>query len=102
MGDLSNFERGKIVGVHLAGASVTKTATLLGALRVTISKVMLTYTNHGKTSSVKSNSGQKSKLTEREHCTVRGTLSKNHRTTASQVTAELNIHLEDPVSTKTV
>jgi hypothetical protein len=28
-------------------------------------------------------------------------ISKNHRTTAAQVTAELNIHLEDPVSTKT-
>jgi hypothetical protein len=26
---------------------------------------------------------------------------KNHRTTAAQVTAELNIHLEDPFSAKT-
>jgi hypothetical protein len=29
---LSNFERGQIIGVHLAGASVTKTATLLGGV----------------------------------------------------------------------
>jgi hypothetical protein len=56
MEDLSNFERGQIVGAHLAGASVTKTATLLAVSRVTLSKVMLAYTNHGKTS-VKSNSG---------------------------------------------
>jgi hypothetical protein len=27
---------------------------------------------------------------------------KNHRTTAAQVTVELNIHLEDPVSRKPV
>jgi hypothetical protein len=27
---------------------------------------------------------------------------ENHRTAATQVTAKLNIHLEDPVSTKTV
>jgi hypothetical protein len=27
---------------------------------------------------------------------------KNRKTTAAQVTAELNIHLEDPVSSKTV
>jgi hypothetical protein len=27
---------------------------------------------------------------------------KNHRTTAAQVTAELNIHLKDPVSKNTV
>jgi hypothetical protein len=31
-----------------------------------------------------------------------GFFRKNHRTTAAQVTAELNIHLEDPISTKTV
>jgi adenosine deaminase len=27
---------------------------------------------------------------------------KNHRTTATQMTAELNIHLKDPLSTETV
>jgi predicted transcriptional regulator len=56
MGDLSNIERGQIVGVHLAGVSVTKTATLLGVPRATVSKVMSAYTNHGKTISVKRNS----------------------------------------------
>jgi hypothetical protein len=29
-------------------------------------------------------------------------MSKNHRTIAAKVTAQLNIHLEDPISTKTV
>jgi hypothetical protein len=29
-------------------------------------------------------------------------VSKNHTSTAAKVTAKLNIHLEDPVSTKTV
>jgi transposase len=102
MGDLSDFERGQIIGVCLAGASVTETATLLGILRATVSKVMLTYTNHGKTTSMKRNSGQKSILTERDCCTMRRIVSKNHSTTAAQVTAEVNIHLEDPVSIKTV
>jgi hypothetical protein len=40
MGALSDFERGQIVGACLAGASVTKTATSFGVLRVKISKVM--------------------------------------------------------------
>jgi hypothetical protein len=44
MEDLSIFERGQIVGAHLAAASVTS-ATALGVLRATVSKVMSAYTN---------------------------------------------------------
>jgi transposase len=65
MGDLSYFERGQIVGARLAGTSVTKTTTLLGVSRVTIYKVMLAYTNNGKTTSTKRNSERKSTLTEK-------------------------------------
>jgi IS30 family transposase len=57
MGDLSDFERGQIVGARLAGASVTEIATLLGVMKATVSKVTLAYTNHGKTTSAKRNSG---------------------------------------------
>jgi hypothetical protein len=52
--------------------------------------------------SAKKNSGRKSTLTERDRRTLRRIVSKNHTTTAAQVKAELNIHIEDPVSTKTV
>jgi hypothetical protein len=41
-----DFERGQIVGVHLAEASVIKTATLLGISRVTASKVMSAGRQH--------------------------------------------------------
>jgi hypothetical protein len=58
MGDFPDFKRGQIVGARLAGAFVTKTATLLGVSRATVSKVMSAYTTHGKTS-VKSNGGRK-------------------------------------------
>jgi transposase len=99
--ELSDCERGQIVGKRLAGASVTNTATLLGVSRATISKVMSAYTNHG-TTTAKRNSGRKSALAGRDRRTLRKIVLKNHRTAAAQVTAELNIHLEDPVSTKTV
>jgi hypothetical protein len=49
MGYLSDFQRGQIVGAYLAVASVIKTATVLDAPRATVSKVLMTYTNHGKT-----------------------------------------------------
>jgi predicted transcriptional regulator len=49
MGGFADFERGQIVVARLGGASVAKTATLLGASRTTVSKVMSAYTNHGKT-----------------------------------------------------
>ena len=49
--------RGQTVGAHLAGASVTKTATLSGVSRAVVNKVMTAYTNHGNTSSAKSNGG---------------------------------------------
>jgi hypothetical protein len=41
MGDFSNFERGQLVGAHLAGVSVTETATLLGVMKATVFKVTL-------------------------------------------------------------
>jgi len=90
MGDLSDFQRGQIVGARLAGASVTKMTTLLGVYRAAVSMVMATYTDHGRTSSAKRNSGQKLKLSERDRHTLKRIVSINHRSTA-----ELNIHLED-------
>jgi transposase len=98
MGDLSNFERGHCWCV-LAGASVGETAALLGVSRVTVSKVMSLYTNHGKTTPAKRNCGQKSTLTVRDQHTLRRIVWKNRRTTTTKMTAELNIHHEDPVST---
>jgi transposase len=92
---LFNFERGQIVGACLAGTSVIKTATLLGVSRVTVFTVMSAYTNHGKTTSAKRNSGRKSTLTERDLHIFRRIVSRNQRTTTAQATAELNIHLED-------
>jgi transposase len=78
MGDLSNFQRGQTVGAHLAGTSVTKTATLFSVSRATVSKVMRAYTNHGKTSSAKRNGGRKPKLSERDCHTLKMIVSTNH------------------------
>jgi transposase len=83
MDDLTGFETGQIVIALLAGASVTGTGTLLGVSRATVSEVMSAYTNHGKTTSAKRNSGPKSTLTERDRRTLRRIVSENYRTTAA-------------------
>jgi len=63
---------------------------------------MTAHTNCGKTSTAKRNSGRNPKRSEGDCRTLERIVSRNHRTTARKVTAELGIHLEDPVSTKTV
>jgi transposase len=102
MRGLSDFKRGRVVGAHLAGASTAKMAISLSVSRAAVAKVVMAHTNHGKTSSTKGNSGQNPKLSERHHHTLKRIVCKNHRTTVAKVTAELSIHLVDPVSTKKV
>jgi hypothetical protein len=74
MEDLTDFQRGQIVGAHLAGASVIKTATLVDVSRAAMSKAMMTHTNHWKTSSSKKNSGRKPKLSNRDRRTSKATV----------------------------
>jgi len=102
MGDLSDFQGEQIVGVCLPGTYVTKMVTLLGVFRAAVSTVTTELANHGMTSRAKRNSGQKPRLSVRDGHTLKTNVSKNHRTTAANVQAELNIHFEDHVSTKTV
>jgi transposase len=62
---------------------MTKTATLLGVSRGTVCTVMSTYTNNGKTTSMKKNSGRKLTLSETNRRKLRRIVSKNHRNTAA-------------------
>jgi predicted transcriptional regulator len=94
------FQREQIVCACLAGASVTKTANLLSVSRAAVSKVMMAYKNHGKTSSAKKNRGQKPQLRERDCLTLIMNVSNNYRSTAAKIKAELNIYLEYLVSNK--
>jgi hypothetical protein len=79
---VSDFERGQIIGTRSAGASVTKAATILDVLGMTVSNFMSVYMNHENTTSAKRNGGRKSTMTERDCSTLRRTVLKNHKTPA--------------------
>ena len=65
MADLSDFKRIQIVGAGMVGASVTKTAQMLGVSRGTVLKVMIAFEKEKKTPSAKHKSGRKSKFSEK-------------------------------------
>ena len=46
MCDLTEFEKGQIIGARMAGASVTKTAELFGFSSAAISRTMSEFKNH--------------------------------------------------------
>ena len=88
MGDLSDLQRGQIIGVRMTGATVTETAELLGISRDTVSKVVTAYEKEG-TSSVKHKSGRSFSLSERDRITLNRIVRKDHKTTASKITARI-------------
>jgi hypothetical protein len=96
-GRLVRFSKRADYWCAFSRASVNKTTTLLGVYRAAVSVVMTAYTNSLKTSSATRTSGRKPKLIERDRRTLKRIMSKNDRTAAAKVTAELSIHLADPV-----
>ncbi|PSN40571.1 hypothetical protein C0J52_10787 [Blattella germanica] len=61
MGDLTESQRGMIVGAYLVGASVATVANVVGVSKGTVFNVMRAYSMHGQTTSAKQNSGHSSK-----------------------------------------
>ena len=88
MRDLTDFEKWQIVGASMAGASISQTVEFSGFSKTSISRTMTEFTKRGNTISNRSNSGRKSKLTERGRRFLERTIARNDRTTDTKVTAE--------------
>ena len=93
---LSDFKRGQIVDARTADSSVTKSVELFGVARSTVSKEMTAFEKEGKTSTLKL------KLSDGDHWTLTQIVRKDHKNIAPTISAELNDHLKNPVSSETV
>uniref|UniRef100_A0A672QTQ3 Uncharacterized protein n=1 Tax=Sinocyclocheilus grahami TaxID=75366 RepID=A0A672QTQ3_SINGR len=86
MSDLSDFQKGQVIGACLPGASVT-----LSVLRTTVFIIMAAYTKHGKNSSANKNSGFRPKVNDRDSQTLRRIVSKQLQTTAAKCDSKTSI-----------
>ncbi|GFV47824.1 transposable element Tcb1 transposase [Trichonephila clavipes] len=102
MTDLSEFEKGMIAGMRCAGCSVTKTAIYLGRARSTVSAVVTAYKKCGNVTSGKHNSGRKRKLTDRDKRVLTHIVARKRKQSLYQITSEVNSHLRNPISARTV
>ncbi|GFT91136.1 transposable element Tcb1 transposase [Trichonephila clavipes] len=102
MTDLFEFEKGMIVGMRCAGCSVTETAIYLGRARSTVSAVMTAYKKFGNVTSGKHNSRRKRKLTDRDKRVLTRIVTRKRKQLLSQITSEVNSHLRNPNSARTV
>ncbi|GFW63815.1 transposable element Tcb1 transposase [Trichonephila clavipes] len=99
MADLSEFEKGMIVGMRCAGCSVTETAIYLGRARSTASAVMTAYKKCGNVTSGNHNSGRKRKLTDRDKRVLIRIVARKRKQSLSQITSEGRVGIRKPLVT---
>uniref|UniRef100_A0AAY5KR02 Tc3 transposase DNA binding domain-containing protein n=1 Tax=Esox lucius TaxID=8010 RepID=A0AAY5KR02_ESOLU len=89
-GDLSNFERGMVVGARRAGLSISQSAQLLEFSRTSISKVYKEWCKKGKTSSLRQSCGRKCLVDARGQRRMGRLIQADRRATLTEITTRYN------------
>ena len=86
----------------MAGASVTEIAELFGVLRSTVLRVMSAFNRREKHLFLSKTPEKKGKIFRKRPSVTNMYYETKSSNCSSQISTELNDHLENPVSTKTV
>lgn len=100
--DLSDFERGMIVGVRRAGCSMSETVSRLGFSKTSVSRVYREWCQEHKTSSQRGSCGRKRLVDDGGERVMESVVEANNRASTVQIQALYNSSgHEKPISLRT-
>ncbi|GBN74546.1 hypothetical protein AVEN_271776-1 [Araneus ventricosus] len=100
--DLSEFERGVIIGEREMGHSISEVSMKFGFSRMTISQVYREYREYVKTSNLRHRCGQKKILQERDLRRLTRIIKRDRRATLPQIAGNFNAGSSTSVSVRTI